>query len=340
MIEDYTVRHIPLQYGEERAQLKAFLAAQGLAFEGDVDAAFGVFDEKEALVGCGCGAGPLLKCFAVTEALRGQNALGPLVSALVQDRFGRGLFDLYVITRAKNAPLFTACGFFLVAKTADIAMLENRPDGPEAFAKSFWQAGDEDKAVGAIVMNGNPFTLGHRHLIEYAAARCDALHVFVVEEDRSLFPTQDRLALIQEGTADLPHVRVHLSGRYMISAATFPTYFLKENEDAARLQSQLDVTLFATRIAPALHISKRFAGQEPLDPVTRAYNEAMAVLLPRHGIEFLELPRLEIGDQPVSASLVRALLREKGLCSEVFDLVPEVTQRYLLEKCGGNHGNR
>ncbi len=338
MIEDYTVRPIPLQYGEERAQLKAFLAAQGLAFEGDVDAAFGVFDEEDRLVGCGCGAGPLLKCFAVTEALRGQNALGPLVSALVQDRFGRGLFDLYVITRAKNAPLFTACGFFLVAKTADIAMLENRPDGPEAFAKSFWQAGDEDKAVGAIVMNGNPFTLGHRHLIEYAAARCDALHVFVVEEDRSLFPTQDRLALIHEGTADLPHVRVHLSGRYMISAATFPTYFLKENEDAAALQTELDAVLFATRIAPALHITRRFVGAEPFDPVTRRYNRALDAVLPPRGIELIEIPRLEEAGEPISASRVRVLLNEKGLCSEVLALVPSVTQRYLTERWEANHG--
>lgn len=194
--------------------------------------------------------------------------------------------------------------------------------------------------MGAIVMNGNPFTLGHRYLIEQAASQCDVLHLFVVAENRSLFPTRDRLTLIEAGTADLSNVRVHPSGRYMISAATFPTYFLKENEDAARLQSQLDVTLFAARIAPVLHIAKRFAGQEPLDPVTRAYNETMAALLPRHGIEFLKLPRLEIGGAPVSASRVRALLREKGPCPEVFELVPEVTRRYLLETCGGNHGDR
>lgn len=339
MIEDFSIRPIPLRYDADRQELTDFLASQSLRFEEDIETAFGVFDEEDRLVGCGCSAGPLLKCFAVAEALRGQNALGPLVSALVQDRFNRGIFDLYVITRTKNVPLFAACGFFPVAETAEIAMLENRPDGPEAFARPFRRPGDESMTIGAIVMNGNPFTWGHRHLIETAALQCDVLHVFVVEEDRSFFPTRDRLALIQEGTQDLPNVRVHLSGRYMISVATFPTYFLKENEDAAQLQSELDAAIFAHRIAPALHITRRFAGEEPLDPVTAAYNRSLAAILPQNGVEFIEIPRLKQEGAPISASRVRALLQEKGLCPEVLALVPPVTQRYLLKWFGADHGS-
>ena len=338
MIEDFSLRYIPLKYDSDRQELKDFLVAQGLRYEDDIETAFGVYEE-DRMVGCGCGAGPLLKCFAVSKELQGQNALGPLVSALVQDRFLHGHYDLYVITRTKNVPLFTACGFSSVAETADIAMLENRPDGPEAFAKPLWQAGDETRTIGAIVMNGNPFTWGHRHLIETAASRCDALHVFVVEEDRSYFPAEDRLSLIREGMADLPHVRVHLSGRYMISAATFPTYFLKEEEDAAQFQSELDATLFAKRIAPALHITSRFVGEEPIDPVTAGYNRALAAILPQSGVECIEIPRLSQGDAPISASRVRVLLNEKGLCPEVFSLVPPVTQRYLSERFGVTHGS-
>ena len=339
MIEDFSIRSIPLRYDADRQELMDFLAAQGLHYEEDIETAFGVFDEEDRLVGCGCGAGPLLKCFAVSEELRGQNALGSLLSALVQDRFLQGHYDLYVITRTKNVPLFTACGFFLTAETAEIAMLENRPDGPETFVRPFLQPEDGQSTAGAIVMNGNPFTWGHRHLIETAAALCDILHVFVVEEDRSFFPARDWLVLIQEGTADLPNVRVHLSGRYMISAATFPTYFLKENEDAARLQSELDATLFAKRIAPALHVTRRFAGEEPLDPVTAAYNRSLAAILPQNGIELIEIPRLSQNDAPISASRVRALLQEKGLCPEVLSLVPPVTKRYLLERFGADHGS-
>ena len=115
----------------------------------------------------------------------------------------------------------------------------------------------------------------------------------------------------------------------MISSATFPTYFLKAGEDAAALQSELDVTLFAQCIAPPLHITKRFAGQEPLDPTTNRYNQAMKRILPQYGVEFCEIPRICFGEDVISASRVRRLLREKGVCEEVLSLVPETTGAYL-----------
>ena len=154
---------------------------------------------------------------------------------------------------------------------------------------------------------------------------------FVVEEDRSMFSSQVRLRLVREGTAHLPNVRVHPSGHYMISSATFPTYFLKQEEDATAMQCALDCTVFAQCIAPPLHIRTRFVGQEPLDPVTAQYNAAMAALLPRHGVQVREIPRLEVDGQPVSASRVRRLLKEKGLCPEVLSLVPPTTAAYLQE---------
>jgi len=339
MTEEYRVSQISLQYASDLEHLKAFLARHGLTYEADIQVAFGIFDETDALVACGCAAKALLKCFAVEPELRGQNALGLLVSSLLQERFAAGFYDLFVITRLKNEALFVNCGFFPVARTKDILLLENRPDGPLSFAASMVQPGDQEKSVGAIVMNCNPFTLGHRALVEYAAGQCDILHLFVVEEDRSAFPIDVRYRLVRDGVADLPNVRVHLSGHYMISAATFPTYFLKEGEDAAALQCELDITLFAQCIVPALHITKRFAGQEPLDPTTARYNQAMRTILPQYGIEFCEIPRVTSGEQVISASRVRALLREKGVCSEVLSLVPETTGQYLSSEFEGmRHG--
>lgn len=338
MNDTITVRALSVGVTEDAAMLRAFLARHALGFEADIDAAFGVFDEDEVLRGCGCAAQSLLKCFAVDEALRGQNALGALVSRLVQDRFAKGYYDLRVITRAHNEPLFAACGFYPVVRTDALVLLENRPDGPHRFAQPFFARGDEDKTVGAIVMNANPFTLGHRALVEYAAAHCDVLHLFVVEEDRSLFPTAARFRLVEEGTAELANVRVHLSGPYMISSATFPTYFLKDGESAAALQSELDVTLFASAIAPVLHITRRFAGEEPLDPVTSIYNSVMARILPRCGIEFVTIPRLALGGAPISASCVRALMRE-GRYEEAKALVPEPTRRAISAQ-ESQHGSR
>lgn len=331
MIEDYRIRRIPLSRPEEQQMLCDFLARHQLHYEADIQAAFGLFDTEERLLGCGCAAENLLKCFAVETELRGQNALGLLVSALTQDRFANGFYDLLVISRACNEPLFSACGLFPVARTGELVMLENTPNGPERFSRSFLQPSDRGKTVGAIVMNCNPFTLGHQALAEYAASRCDVLHLFVVQEDRSFFSTEVRFRLAKEGVAHLPNVRVHLSGHYIISSATFPTYFLKENESAALFHSELDITLFARRIAPPLFITKRFAGQEPLDPTTACYNDAMRRLLPRHGIEFCEIPRFTQNGQVISASKVRTLLRTEDGCRQALALVPESTRRYLKE---------
>ena len=317
MTDNYHLGEILLSYPSESEKLRAFLAENALTCEPDLDTAYGIFDANENLVGCGCAARSLLKCFAVSEKLRGQNALGTLLSALIE--------------RREKATLFSSCGLRLLAETGALAMLENRPDGPERFAESVLTAlpPHDKKTVGAIVMNCNPFTLGHRALVEYAAAKVDLLCLFVVEENRSLFPTEVRFQLVKEGVKDLPNVHVFLSGPYMISGNTFPTYFLKAGEDAAALQCELDATLFARCLAPKLGISVRFVGSEPLDPTTACYNRALQEVLPPAGILLDELPRRELGSEPISASRVRALLSEKGVCPEVRSLVPPVTAEWL-----------
>lgn len=329
MLEDCRISPIPFSEPAARVELHTFLKRHGLQYEEDIEAAFGIFDSRDVLVGCGCAAGSLLKCIAVEPVLRGQNALGLLISALTQNRFQVGIWDLFVITRIANEALFQSCGLFSVVRTDSLVLLENRPDGPEAFAAQFWEPDYQNKVVGAVVMNCNPFTLGHRGLIEYAASVCDLLHVFVVEEDRSAFPASLRFRMVSEGTADLSNVRVHLSGPYMISAATFPTYFLKENEDAATLQGELDVTLFAERIAPVLHITRRFAGEEPNDPITARYNGRMRAILPSFGIEFTEISRLRQKGQVISASHVRALLQSANGLAQAAPLLPPSTQACL-----------
>ena len=357
-MDNLTIHEISLGFSHDKQMLEAFLAKHHLTYEEDIEAAFGVFDGDEVLCGCGCAAGNLLKCFAVDETLRGQNALGSLVSRLVENRFEAGQYDLFVITRPKNRLLFTSCGFYPLAETESVLMLENKKDGLEKFYKKFaadgaaLQSGAMNQGVGCIVMNCNPLTKGHLALISYAAARCSLLHIFVVEENRSLFPFADRLRLVREATDPFSNVLVHPSGPYMISGITFPTYFLKKGEDAAKIQSELDITLFASRIAPLLHITKRFAGEEPFDPVTRSYNEAMVRLLPQYGISFQKIDRITSGGpdgkaEIISASRVRKLLQENGVTDEVLALVPPCTARYLTaangpwnSRNGGDHETR
>lgn len=185
--------------------------------------------------------------------------------------------------------------------------------------------------IGAIVMNCNPFTLGHQYLIEYAAQNVDYLYIFVVEEDKSFFKFEDRIFLVREGTKHLSNVKVLPSGQFIISSNTFSEYFDKANLQGTKVDTSLDVEIFATQIAPTLDISIRFVGEEPLDPVTNQYNLSMKQILPKYGLELKEIPRKEMDGGVISASRVRKCLEEK-LWDDIKRMVPATTYNFLYDK--------
>lgn len=190
------------------------------------------------------------------------------------------------------------------------------------------QSADLTKCVGAIVMNCNPFTNGHKYLIETSADKVDTLIVFVVEENRSMFSFEDRIELVRKGTAHLRNVVVVPSGNFIISATTFPEYFNKSQLQEVVIDFSKDVTVFAKSIAPKLNISVRFVGEEPMDKVTRAYNRKMEEILPMYGIKFVEIPRKMEGDKVISASYVRKLMEQKDN-KKIKEIVPITTYEYL-----------
>ena len=277
-----------------------------------------------ALLACGSVSGRVLKQIAVAPWAEGDGACARIITALLEESARRGAAHPFLYTKPKNARLFRSLGFFPVAETADMLMMEHRRGGVERYIASLPAYDGES---GAVVCHANPFTRGHRHLVEYAAARCPHLYVFVLSEETGDFPAADRLELVRRGTADLPNVDVVPGGDYIISRATFPAYFLQGDPEQARCD--LELTLFGKRIAPALGITRRFVGQEPYSPVTARYNQRMQALLPQWGIRVEEIPRLE----GISASRVRQLLRQ-GRLAELQPLVPETTYAYCRDHFG------
>ena len=178
---------------------------------------------------------------------------------------------------------------------------------------------------GVVVMNCNPFTLGHRYLIEQAAKQVERLFVMVVREDCSLFAYAERKAMVEQGVAHLENVTVIDGSEYAISQATFPTYFLKRLDDAADTQMLLDLDLFRRHIAPALGATVRFVGTEPTDRLTRRYNQLMHEVL----ADVREIVRLEKEGNAVSASRVRKAM-EQGDMSTIRQLVPPTTLPYII----------
>lgn len=191
-----------------------------------------------------------------------------------------------------------------------------------------YKVSDRLTKCGGIVMNCNPFTNGHRYLIEEALKAVGLVYVFVVEENKSYFAFEDRIAMVREGVKDLENVIVVPSGKYIISTYTLPGYFEKESKPYVEFDAAEDLEIFAKRIAPDFGITVRFAGEEPNDPYTRSYNRQMKELLPQMGIEFIELPRKLEQGVAISASRVRKLIKE-GQPEAIKELVPETTLKYL-----------
>ena len=286
--------------------------------------------------------GGLLEYVAVRPGRQGDGLCAAVVSHLTRQALQQGREHLMLCTKPENRGLFGGLGFYPVTETADMLLMENRRRGVEDFVSALPRPSVPGGRVAAIVANCNPFTRGHRHLAERAAERCDFLYVFLLSEDRSFFSAGARLELARRNLADLPHTAVCPTGDYLISNATFPTYFLKDQAGAAFHSAELDLKLFAERFAAPLGITMRFMGEEPFCPVTRGYNEQMLALLPQWGIQPVVLPRLEAGGAPISASRVRELF-QRGELEELRPLVTETTYQYLLEEyrhgASGHSGN-
>lgn len=186
----------------------------------------------------------------------------------------------------------------------------------------------EDAMIGSIVMNCNPFTLGHRYLIEEALKQVEILLIFVLQEDRSEFSFDERYKLVKEGTKDLENVVVFPSGKFIISTITFPEYFLKSQKKSMIVDTTKDLELFGKYIAKELHVKKRFVGEEPIDMVTNQYNQNMKKILPEYGIEVIEIPRKEVeGQGVISASRVRKKMTQND--EDLRSYIPETTYSFL-----------
>ena len=306
-----------------------FLAKAGLAAQGDAQQTVLVWEDGR-LIATGSRRGNLLMYIAVDPTRQGEGLLAKVLTALRQEAFREGHDRLFLYTKPINEPLFADLMFYPVAQTGDVLLMEDSRDGIRRFIRQL-PAGEHTGKVGAAVMNCDPFTLGHRYLVESAAKACDWLYVFVLSEDKGHFSAADRLEMVRRGTKHLANVTVLPTGPYLISSATFPTYFLKNRDQADQIHCQLDVEIFARHFAPAFSIQTRYVGTEPLSPLTEQYNRILKSQLPARGIRVEEIPRLAMESTPVSASAVRAALAA-GDRQTVEKLVPPTTVAYLEEK--------
>lgn len=330
MSNDFEIQSYPLTVRTNRERVTAFLAANGLRLDAlDYYAVVTAVGDDQILAGGGLDK-DIIKCIAVSDTLRDEGISATLVSHLMSIAMNRQYEAVKVFTKPSNQKIFESLGFHLLAEAPKAVLLENGLSGWLTYERYLKSLRREGKS-GLIVMNANPFTRGHRFLISQAARQVDTLFIIPVKEDRSEFSYAERKAMLEAGCSDLENVIVCEGSDYSISAATFPTYFLKELDEAATTQMSLDLSLFAKRIAPALGAKIRFVGSEPLDAMTQRYNELMHELLPLEGISVVEIARLSEEDRAISASAVRAALDE-GKFSKAAPKAFPTTIPYLLAK--------
>lgn len=316
------IQEIPLSSPFFHAKVERFLEANGLRMEA-LDSYYTLENtDGDILAGAGLSR-DVIKCIAVVPEARSEGFTAPLISHIIAVAASKGITCLKVFTKPENTGIFESLGFHVLAQAPQAVLMENGR-GLEQYCAAL-RAVRRPGRGGVVVMNANPFTLGHRYLLEEALRQVDVLYVIPVKEDLSRFSYASRKAMIHSGA---PEGVVLVDGSdYQISSTTFPTYFIKDLTDAAPNQMQLDLDLFARHIAPALGADVRYVGSEPSDPLTARYNELMKAVLP---LEVVEIPRLEkTGIGAVSASKVREALCE-GSFSKAQNLCPRTTWPYLL----------
>lgn len=322
------VQRLNLHSKEERQELESFLSKFNLNLDKDVDYSLIIRDGDVIKATCSK-AKNVLKCFAVDKELRGEGITSTLISNLIDKLFEEGIYHSFIFTKPENISIFSSLSFKLVYKANDVALLEsgvyNINSYLDKLAKKY-NIDNNEKA--ALVMNCNPFTLGHKYLIEKAAEENEEVLVFIVEENKSLFSFDVRYELVKEGTAHLKNVKVISGGEYIISSATFPSYFLREESVRLKAYTELDAGIFAKYFCPKLNIKKRYVGTEPYCNVTNIYNDSLKKVLNKYGLELCEVERKMYNEQAISASSVRQLIRENKI-EELRNILPLTTLEFL-----------
>ena len=317
--DNHNIQEIPLSSPYFRLQVERFLRANGLRMEA-LDAYYTIQNANgDILAGAGLRK-DVIKCVAVSPGARSEGLTAPLISHILSQHSST---NLKVFTKPENEAIFASLGFHTLGRAPLAILMENGRELEQycAYLKHFRFSGRS----GVVLMHANPFTLGHRYLLEQALHQVDRLFVISVQEDLSFFPYAERMEMISRGVPD--DVVVLNGSPYQISAATFPTYFLKDLSAAAETQMQLDLDIFARHIAPALDASVRFVGSEPEDPLTARYNVLMKERL--REVEVVEISRLEVAGSLLSASRVRAEL-QNGELTAASALCPETDLPFFL----------
>lgn len=327
-MSEYSVSKVYKSDKRANAGIEKLLLNEGIRRDKNLDYTCAIFDEDYNVIATGSCFGNTLRCMAVSREHQGEGLMNEIVSHLIQYEYDRKVNHLFLYTKCSSAKFFGDLGFHEIVRIeGQIVFMENRKTGFSDYLNELAKTKKQGNKTAALVLNANPFTLGHLYLIEKAAAQNDFVHVFMVSEDASLVPFEIRRKLIIEGTEHIKNLIYHDTGPYIISSATFPSYFQKDDSAVIESHANLDLNVFV-KIAGVLGIKSRYVGEEPKSLVTGIYNKVMSEKLPEHGIECVIVPRKEKSGEIISASNVRQAIKN-GEFEKIKNLVPASTYNFF-----------
>ncbi|MEG2869454.1 MAG: [citrate (pro-3S)-lyase] ligase [Terrisporobacter sp.] len=329
----YNIESVNLKSKHEFKEVEFFLSEFGLKYE-NIDYTIVIKEEDKIIATCSKN-GKILKCFAIHKDYQGMGISNTLISSITNKLFEEGIYHNFIFTKPENGHLFKNLGYKLIIETEKVSLLEIGNKSIESSLLNLIKKYKIDirKEYTALVMNCNPFTLGHRYLIEKVSSENKNVIVFLVEEDKSVFPFENRFELVKKGVKDLKNVIVVESSEYIISSATFPNYFLKESDDSLKEYTKIDCNIFGKYFCDKFNIKSRYVGSEPCCIVTNMYNESLKEILPKYNVNVNIVERIKNNDKVISASKVRLLLSQ-GKVEETKSIVPKETYEFFLSEEG------
>jgi [citrate (pro-3S)-lyase] ligase len=314
---------------EEKASVKAFLKRFNLVYEDDVELTL-TLTEDNRIIATASAAKNIVKCVAVDESHQGEGLLSQLISTLIKRLNQRGYTHLFLYTHPERTEIFKTLGFKKIVESMNLSFMELGGDIEKSLTDLKTAHDLSKNPKGAVVINANPLTNGHMHLIKEAKKHHNHLLVFVVSEDRSFFPFDVRFKILEETLSEMEGITVLPTKDYLVSYATFPKYFLKHESIIKKEHALIDVLVFKQYYMKIFNITDRYVGDEPYSPMTNTYNKTMKQYLTQ---ELHIIKRKSIDDKPISASTVRKLLKYQEV-DAIAKYVPVATLRFLKSPQG------
>lgn len=313
----------------ERNDQIEFLRTHHLDYEWDIDYAILIYEHNEIIATASL-ANNVMKCFLVREDHKHQNITNKMFHHLEDILKERGMNHFFVFTSPENEKIFLSLNMHKIVETMNTMLFEGGKNIKNVLAdlKSEYNVSDNKKAC--VIINANPMTNGHLYLIETASKENEEVLVFVVSEDLSSFPFEDRFEIIKNATKHLSNVIVLPTLSYLVSKLTFPKYFLKEDQLINEEQTLVDVLVYKRYYCKIFNINKRYLGEEPFSFNTNKYNETLKAYLIDH-VQVVK--RKEHLNKAISASIVRQLIKNNNL-EKIEEFVPHATMDYFETEKG------